>query len=97
MIIIHNKNDGMKKMCEKFSIKMTRVVLGEGKFNTWIYQRIAFSWLWLQISMSGWLTGDYSLRCQPVEYEDDTRVLRVGFHNKKLLINIVEYMRTDST
>lgn len=34
--------------------------------------------MWLQIGMSGWLTGDYSLRCQPVDYSDRPEVLRVG-------------------
>lgn len=34
--------------------------------------------MWLQIGMSGWLTGDYSLRCQPVDYSNRPDVLRVG-------------------
>jgi len=34
--------------------------------------------MWLQIGISGWLTGDYSLRCQPVDYSNKPEVLRVG-------------------
>lgn len=40
--------------------------------------RMAFGRMWLQIGISGWLTGDYSLRCQPVDYSDRPEVLRVG-------------------
>jgi hypothetical protein len=48
---------------------------------------MAFGRLWLQIGMSGWLTGDYSLRCQPVDYSDRPQVLRVGLPSA-LLTNI---------
>lgn len=40
--------------------------------------RMASGRMWLQIGISGWLTGDYSLRCQPVDYSDSPEVLRVG-------------------
>lgn len=41
-------------------------------------RRMASGRMWLQIGISGWLTGDYSLRCQPVDYSDKPEVLRVG-------------------
>lgn len=47
-------------------------------FILFIDRRMASGRLWLQIGMSGWLTGDYSLRCQPVDYSDRPKVLRVG-------------------
>lgn len=33
--------------------------------------------LHLQIGISGWLTGHYSFRCQPVDYSNNPRTLRV--------------------
>lgn len=38
---------------------------------------MALGRMWLQIGISGWLTGDYSLRCQPVDYSDRPEVLRM--------------------
>jgi hypothetical protein len=32
----------------------------------------------LQIGMSGWFTGEYSLRCQPVNYSKEPSALRVS-------------------
>jgi elongation of very long chain fatty acids protein 7 len=32
----------------------------------------------LQIGMSGWFTGEYSLRCQPVDYSNEPSALRVS-------------------
>lgn len=49
---------------------------------------MAFGRLWLQIGMSGWLTGDYSLRCQPVDYSDRPQVLRVGLRRLPLINTI---------
>lgn len=43
-----------------------------------IDRRMVSGRMWLQIGMSGWLTGDYSLRCQPVDYSNRSEVLRVG-------------------
>lgn len=43
-----------------------------------IDRRMASGRMWLQIGISGWLTGEYSLRCQPVDYSDKREVLRVG-------------------
>lgn len=31
----------------------------------------------LQIAISGWLTGHYNFRCQPVDYSNNPRTLRV--------------------
>lgn len=42
------------------------------------YRRLASGRLWLQIGMSGWLTGEYSLRCQPVDTSDRPSAIRVG-------------------
>ncbi|XP_014210495.1 elongation of very long chain fatty acids protein AAEL008004 [Copidosoma floridanum] len=40
--------------------------------------QVLFSaWLFHEIGMSGWLTGEYSLRCQPVDYSDRPQVLRM--------------------
>lgn len=36
-----------------------------------------YSSLLLQIGCSGWLTGDYNFRCQPVDYSNDPKTLRV--------------------
>lgn len=52
---------------------------------------MAFGRLWLQIGMSGWLTGDYSLRCQPVDYSDRPQVLRVGLPNALLTQIFLHY------
>jgi hypothetical protein len=46
--------------------------------------------------MSGWLTGHYSLRCQPVDYSSDDFTVRVSQfkkrnEKKKLLTNYEEY------
>lgn len=43
-----------------------------------LFQMVFSAWLFYEIGMSGWLTGDYSLRCQPVDYSDRPQVLRVG-------------------
>uniref|UniRef100_A0A0C9RVW1 Elongation of very long chain fatty acids protein n=1 Tax=Fopius arisanus TaxID=64838 RepID=A0A0C9RVW1_9HYME len=42
-----------------------------------LIQVIFSTWLFYEISMAGWLTGDYSLRCQPVDYSDRPQVLRM--------------------
>lgn len=31
----------------------------------------------LQIALSGWLTGHYNFRCQPVDYSNHPKTLRV--------------------
>lgn len=31
-----------------------------------------------QIALSGWLTGHYNFRCQPVDYSNHPKTLRVG-------------------
>ncbi|XP_014485159.1 PREDICTED: elongation of very long chain fatty acids protein AAEL008004-like isoform X2 [Dinoponera quadriceps] len=46
-------------------------------FIHFINRRMAPGRLWLQIGMSGWLTGDYSLRCQPVDYSNKPQILRM--------------------
>lgn len=42
-----------------------------------LFQMVFSAWLFYEIGMSGWLTGDYSLRCQPVDYSDRPQVLRM--------------------
>uniref|UniRef100_A0A1A9W6N3 Elongation of very long chain fatty acids protein n=1 Tax=Glossina brevipalpis TaxID=37001 RepID=A0A1A9W6N3_9MUSC len=34
-------------------------------------------WIFYEIAMSGWLTGHYSFRCQPVEYNNNPRTIRM--------------------
>ncbi|XP_058806697.1 elongation of very long chain fatty acids protein AAEL008004-like isoform X2 [Phymastichus coffea] len=41
------------------------------------FQVLFSAWLFYEIGMSGWLTGEYSLRCQPVDYSDRPQVLRM--------------------
>ncbi|XP_012532466.1 elongation of very long chain fatty acids protein AAEL008004 isoform X1 [Monomorium pharaonis] len=53
-----------------FQFKNTLVV-----YN--LFQVIFSAWLFYEIGISGWLTGDYSLRCQPVDYSDRPEVLRM--------------------
>lgn len=42
-----------------------------------LFQVIFSAWLFYEIGMSGWLNGEYSLRCQPVDYSDRPQVLRM--------------------
>ncbi|XP_076642607.1 very long chain fatty acid elongase AAEL008004 isoform X2 [Halictus rubicundus] len=42
-----------------------------------MFQMVFSAWLFYEIGMSGWLTGEYSLRCQPVDYSDRPDVLRM--------------------
>ncbi|XP_032593415.1 elongation of very long chain fatty acids protein AAEL008004 isoform X1 [Drosophila grimshawi] len=40
--------------------------------------QVVFSaWLFYEIGQSGWLTGHYSFRCQPVDYSNNPRTLRM--------------------
>ncbi|CAH0388611.1 unnamed protein product [Bemisia tabaci] len=42
-----------------------------------LFQVVFSSWLFYELAASGWLTGDYNLRCQPVDYSDSPRTLRM--------------------
>ncbi|XP_050536828.1 elongation of very long chain fatty acids protein AAEL008004-like isoform X2 [Daktulosphaira vitifoliae] len=42
-----------------------------------LFQVIFSTWLFYELSMSGWLTGRYSFRCEPVDYTDDPTTLRM--------------------
>ncbi|XP_046670873.1 elongation of very long chain fatty acids protein AAEL008004 isoform X1 [Homalodisca vitripennis] len=42
-----------------------------------LFQVIFSAWLFYELSISGWLTGHYSLRCQPVDYSNNPRTLRM--------------------
>jgi elongation of very long chain fatty acids protein 7 len=42
------------------------------------FLQVIFSvWLFYQIALGGWLTGEYSLRCQPVDYSNKPSTLRM--------------------
>lgn len=47
----------------------------------------------LQIGTSGWLTGRYSYRCQPVDYSNHPKTLRVCVILKKKYINKFYYKK----
>ncbi|XP_055381231.1 elongation of very long chain fatty acids protein AAEL008004-like isoform X3 [Condylostylus longicornis] len=40
-------------------------------------QVIFSAWIFYEIGMSGWFTGHYNFRCQPVEYNNHPRTLRM--------------------
>lgn len=42
-----------------------------------IKQKVFFQSCYLQIGKSGWLTGHYSFRCQPVDYSNHPSTMRV--------------------
>ncbi|XP_012154335.1 very long chain fatty acid elongase AAEL008004 isoform X1 [Megachile rotundata] len=42
-----------------------------------LFQMVFSAWLFYEIAMSGWLTGDYSIRCQPVDYSDRPQAMRM--------------------
>ncbi|KAJ8932802.1 hypothetical protein NQ314_014506 [Rhamnusium bicolor] len=42
------------------------------------FLQVVFStWLFYQVGMGGWLTGEYSYRCQPVDYSDKPSTKRM--------------------
>ncbi|KAJ8918577.1 hypothetical protein NQ315_013082 [Exocentrus adspersus] len=41
------------------------------------FQVIFSIWLWYEVGMGGWLTGEYSLRCQPVDYTNKPSTIRM--------------------
>lgn len=42
-----------------------------------LFQVLFSIWLFLEIGMSGWLTGRYSLRCEPVDYSNHPVTIRM--------------------
>lgn len=44
--------------------------------------KVFFEQCYLQIGKSGWLTGHYNFRCQPVDYSNHPSTLRVIFSSK---------------
>lgn len=42
-----------------------------------LFQVVFSMWLFHEISMSGWLTGRYNFRCQPVDYSNHPKTLRM--------------------
>lgn len=70
----------------KVSVMLESIILISGRRRFWKRQ-IDFVWhmtmgfLWLfQLCMSGWVTGRYSLRCQPVDYSNHPETMRVNSH-----------------
>lgn len=53
-----------------FHLKYTLIV-----YN--LAQVIFSAWLFYEIASSGWLTGHYNFRCQPVDYSNNPRTLRM--------------------
>ncbi|XP_031827281.1 very long chain fatty acid elongase AAEL008004 [Nomia melanderi] len=43
-----------------------------------LFQMLFSAWLFYEIGMSGWLTGEYSLRCQPVDTSDRPMAIRMA-------------------
>ncbi|CAH1100722.1 unnamed protein product [Psylliodes chrysocephalus] len=42
------------------------------------FAQVVFSvWIFYQIGMGGWFTGEYSLRCQPVDYSNKSSTIRM--------------------
>ncbi|XP_074028417.1 very long chain fatty acid elongase AAEL008004 isoform X2 [Leptinotarsa decemlineata] len=53
-----------------FQLKNTLVI-----YN---FLQVLFStWIFYEVGMGGWLTGEYSLRCQPVDYSNKPSTLRM--------------------
>ncbi|CAO1434978.1 unnamed protein product [Diamesa serratosioi] len=44
-----------------------------------LFQVIFSTWLFYEIGFSGWLTGHYNYRCQPVDYSNHPRTLRMVY------------------
>ncbi|XP_025205782.1 elongation of very long chain fatty acids protein AAEL008004-like [Melanaphis sacchari] len=42
-----------------------------------LFQVIFSSWLFYELGISGWLTGRYNFRCEPVDYSNDPMTLRM--------------------
>lgn len=53
-----------------FQLKNTLII-----YN--LFQVIFSSWLFYEIAISGWLTGKYNWRCQPVDYSTQPDVMRM--------------------
>ncbi|XP_060528566.1 elongation of very long chain fatty acids protein AAEL008004-like [Cylas formicarius] len=54
-----------------FELKWTLVI-----YN--LLQVIFSTWLFYEIGMGGWFTGEYSLRCQPVDYSNRPSTIRMA-------------------
>lgn len=42
-----------------------------------LFQVLFSTWLFYEIGMGGWFTGDYSIRCQPVDYSNNPTTIRM--------------------
>lgn len=61
------------------SIPKNETTLNEKHKTCWLS---IFEPCYLQIGISGWLTGHYNFRCQPVDYSNHPSTLRVIFSTK---------------
>ncbi|KAJ8984836.1 hypothetical protein NQ317_013036 [Molorchus minor] len=53
-----------------FQLKWTLVI-----YN---FLQVVFSaWIWYEVGMGGWFTGEYSLKCQPVDYSNKPSTIRM--------------------
>ncbi|CAH1375208.1 hypothetical protein MTP99_016650 [Tenebrio molitor] len=63
---------GPKLMQNRKSFNLREVLIGYNFFQ------VAFSsWLFYEFCASGWLTGEYSFRCQPIDLSTNPRTIRM--------------------
>ncbi|XP_046390264.1 elongation of very long chain fatty acids protein AAEL008004-like isoform X1 [Ischnura elegans] len=63
---------GPRIMGNRKPLELRRVLIG---YN--FFQVVFSTWLFYEIGMSGWLTGHYNFRCQPVDYSNHPVTLRM--------------------
>lgn len=63
---------GPKLMENKKPMELRKVLI---YYN--LFQVLFSVWLFIEIGMSGWLTGRYSLRCEPVDYSSHPVTIRM--------------------
>lgn len=63
---------GPKLMENKKPMELRKVLI---YYN--LFQVLFSMWLFIEIGMSGWLTGRYSLRCEPVDYSSHPVTIRM--------------------
>lgn len=52
------------------------------RLGLWCGDWLFISFVYLQLSMSGWLTGHYSFKCQPLDRSTHPRTMRVSISNR---------------
>ncbi|XP_065331909.1 very long chain fatty acid elongase AAEL008004-like [Cloeon dipterum] len=63
---------GPKLMENRKPFELRRVLIAYNAF-----QVVFSTWLFYELGMSGWLTGDYNYRCQPVDYTNSSLGIRM--------------------